>query len=366
MRKETNHWLPLVLLYGLCIPHTILSAAEPVKTGKDRNTLLYIRTDPPGAKVFVNGKEMGTSNDLFPVKPGKGTILVELEGRKSDERQVIIRANAITRLELSLEPRPESQEPRFIGHFPQGTVELVGITDFPPTEQSRWWKPNGSRVDLNPFLPQPTGTSYPLDKAFLLHFNNLPGDTSARVWKIKPSANWNATGVLDPQGNKLRNHSMLCAKLGTDAAADLRVGIDTGTWETVAVQKIDQLGASTFSRDGHQATLKLLQPETFGLVLEDSTRIPYSCNDSYGQWKKRLLAVTSDGNEHVAWLGAIGDKGAAVFWHVSLSSIEELRLQIRPYTWVEFKNISLQPEQETDVKVISSGSSDKTAAQADK
>lgn len=308
MRKETKHWLPLVLLYGLSIPHTFLNAAEPVKTGMDRDTLLYIRTDPPGAKVFVNGKEMGTSNGLFPVQPGKGTILVELEGRKPDQRQVVIRANAITRLELSLEPRPEPQGPRFIGHFLQGTVELVGVSDFPPTEQSRWWKPDGAHIDLEPSLPPPTEAAQSLDKAFLLHFNDLPADTSARVWKIEPSANWNATGVLDTQGNKLRDHSMLCAKLGMAAAANLRVGIDTGTWETVAVQKIDQLGASTFSRDGQQVTLELHLPEAFGLVLEDSTRISYTCNDSYGQWKKRLLAVTSDGSEHKAWMGAMGNK----------------------------------------------------------
>ena len=36
-----------------------------------------------------------------------------------------------------------------IGHFPQGTVELVGITNYPPTNQS-WWAPDGSPVDVGP------------------------------------------------------------------------------------------------------------------------------------------------------------------------------------------------------------------------
>lgn len=36
-----------------------------------------------------------------------------------------------------------------------------------------------------------------------------------------------------------------------------------------------------------------------------------------------------------------------------LSSIKEFRLQVRPYDWVEFKNVSLQSGQKTDVKVVS-------------
>ena len=79
------------------------------KTGEKRDTLLYVRTVPPGAKVLLNGKELGTSNGLFPVEPGTGTILVELEGREPGERQVIIRANGITRVELKLKPQAKAE-----------------------------------------------------------------------------------------------------------------------------------------------------------------------------------------------------------------------------------------------------------------
>jgi hypothetical protein len=83
-------------------------AAEAIKTGKKRDTLLYVHTDPPGATVFLNGKELGTTNGLFPVEPGNGTILLELDGHQAGQRPVILRANGITRVELNLAPKAEA------------------------------------------------------------------------------------------------------------------------------------------------------------------------------------------------------------------------------------------------------------------
>jgi len=79
--------------------------AEPQKTGKKRTTLLDVRTDPPGATVYLNGKELGTTNGLFPVEPGSGTILLELEGHQAYQRQVMVRANGTTRVNLKLAPQ---------------------------------------------------------------------------------------------------------------------------------------------------------------------------------------------------------------------------------------------------------------------
>ena len=38
----------------------------------------------------------------------------------------------------------------------------------------------------------------------------------------------------------------------------------------------------------------------------------------------------------------------------------------RSYSWVEFKNIAMQPEQETDVEVISAGDSEESENEAAK
>ena len=128
MLRKTSRLLAVVLLCGIGQAVEFLRADEPVKTGEKRDTLLYVRTDPPGAKVFLNGKELGISNGLFPVEPGTGTILVELEGRKPGERPVIIRANGITRVDLKLKPQAKADDAHFIGRPPQGTVQPVSNT----------------------------------------------------------------------------------------------------------------------------------------------------------------------------------------------------------------------------------------------
>jgi hypothetical protein len=125
MLRNLNRLLLFVLLCGIAPVAltadepvkggpTISDAArsaevEPTKTGKTRDTLLYVRTDPPGATVFLNGKELGKTNGLFPVEPGNGTVLLELAGHEAGRRPVIIRANGITRVELKLAPQVEAK-----------------------------------------------------------------------------------------------------------------------------------------------------------------------------------------------------------------------------------------------------------------
>lgn len=95
--------LTVFFLSALC-----QAADPPVETGEERDTLLYVKTDPPGAKVFLDGKELGTSNNTFPVDAGVGAIRVELDGYKPGTKQVTIRSNRITRLELELKPKAET------------------------------------------------------------------------------------------------------------------------------------------------------------------------------------------------------------------------------------------------------------------
>ena len=92
-----------LVLGGLC------QAADPApETGEKRDTLLYVRTVPTGAKVLLDGKELGTSDGVFHVEPGVGTVVVELEGHKAGKKQVTIRADGVTRVALELKPEAKN------------------------------------------------------------------------------------------------------------------------------------------------------------------------------------------------------------------------------------------------------------------
>jgi hypothetical protein len=429
MLQKTIRLLLLALLCGVGQTRVSIGADEPVKTGEKRDTLLYVRTDPPGAKVLLNGKELGTSNGLFRVEPGTGTILVELEGRRPDERQVIIRANGVTRVELELRPQTkavadtvDTYGARFVARLPQGTVELVGVTKYPLTRQSRWWRPDGSAAALGPFRTlQKTRSlagAYSDEEAsefmFLVRVDDLPAEASpdpvggvdssttprsgvgTRNWlpgsgqqesnpccdPIAGFREWEATSVYDavdahgaptedndrssrlaaagqPDAYRItapRRYKLFSGLLGGYAqTTDLRIGVSMGAWETVISRKPDSDGTSTFSRNGQEWTVTFHKAtQSYEPNAEASTQVILSSLYTYGLWTKRLVAVTSDGSEHATSIGHNlgGDNGKAVFRGLPLSSIKEFRLQVRPYHWVEFQNVSLRSGRKTDVKVV--------------
>jgi hypothetical protein len=151
---------------------------------------------------------------------------------------------------------------------------------------------------------------------------------------------------------------------GSARTTDLRVGVSMGAWETVVSRKPDSAGTSSFTRDGREWTVTFRKATTLHKAAAgDATQVTITSSSyTYGQWKKRLVAVTSDGSERTTSIGNMsgGDHGVAFFHNLPLSSIKELRLQVRPYCCVEFDNVSLQPGLKTHVKVVSSDDSGNT------
>ena len=274
--------------------------------------------------------------------------------------------------------------PPFIGRLPQGTVELVGITCHPevvgitydpPNKQSRWWQPDGSAAHLD-LIPRQSKNRLELFAnenavAFLVRYENLPADASRPAWGISPwaatlypghwSSGWARDSVLDHYGQTVPNFEIFSVSRGaSDQTADCRVGIAKGAWETVITQSAQNGGRRTFSRDGEQWTVIFRKATA---VASGGAQVKLAYTVPYGRWNMQLVAAASDGSEHTSSTtdgfsgggclsGSIYRGYAteiAVFQDLPLSSIKELRLQVRPYDWVEFKNVSLQSGQKTDV-----------------
>ena len=262
----------------------------------------------------------------------------------------------------------------FRAQMPQGTVELVGVTKYPPTNQSQWWKPDGSAAQLGPFLGQPTQWSTPAEKtrSFLLRFQNVPGNSRDTRCAVEPCTGswWGSTGVLDAHGQTLSGYKIFSAEVGHPArTATLRVGEGRLAWETVATQNVDGAGTSTFSRDGQPWNVTFVKAESAGEA-NDSTSVSLKTTEPNDKGSRRLVAVANDGSEHVAEIGYENETGTAVFPRLPLSSVKEFRYQVRLYRGVEFKNVSLEPGQKTEVQVVSpfvtapSGTGERTEGKA--
>jgi len=235
--------------------------------------------------------------------------------------------------------------PLAIDRLPQGTVELLGITNYPPTNESRWWKPDGSAVNLGPFRAQPTSWSLkpnaqPL--AFLVREEHTPAGVEFPVWKTQPSGESGRTAVLDVHGNVVPNLMLYCAELGPSAkTADFSMGIGIGAWVTVVTQPADRGGTSSFSRDGQPGTVTLEKAAPGRHP--DITQVRLTTTKGPDDWNDRLVAVTSDGRELRPGYDSTGLDRNAIFDTLPLTSIKEFRYQVRRCRWVVFKNIALQP-----------------------
>ena len=100
--------LSLALL-GLLVPRL---EAQEAKTLHTAQTMLFVRTVPPGAKVLSDGQLLGESDDVFPIEPGTHRIALELNGYEPKEEKVAVRRGEVTRLTLELKKRTAVIAPR--------------------------------------------------------------------------------------------------------------------------------------------------------------------------------------------------------------------------------------------------------------
>ncbi len=86
-----------------------LAGVVVVLAGGPKNppTELYVRTDPPGARISVDGEAMGTSPALIEVEPGVYEIVVKLAGHDPEREKVAVPATEITRVIFELKKRAE-------------------------------------------------------------------------------------------------------------------------------------------------------------------------------------------------------------------------------------------------------------------
>ena len=126
---------------------------------------------------------------------------------------------------------PVADGPPFIAHLPQGTVELVGVTDdYRPTKRSRWWRPDGSAAPIGPFRAlQKYHKLRILEdekvRTFLVRFENLPADAS-----IDPVGGINFSTA--PQGPvSLRGTPNFVAGEGTSARNPAQFSTGAPSWD---------------------------------------------------------------------------------------------------------------------------------------
>lgn len=228
------------------------------------------------------------------------------------------------------------------------------------------WRADGlllAKPAQNSDFPRPVGIwgQYPLVD-FEVAYAGLPkeGNTIVKaLGKIDPSFWLNGDDARDWTGPQ----SLTTAFLPEATSAGLRVGVANGPWTTVASCKIDipeepAIVANENDRVGRPSTgIRLTLNDAQGmakLTYLESDRTDTLLDKPLSGAVARYVVVLRTGEIRPLQFGSLGRNGLEVFYiparhgedtegynSLIAGQVKEIRLQTRPYEYIEFHNISL-------------------------
>ena len=288
--------------------------------------------------------------------------------------QLVIRKSGLVELQQSIDEanqrkagaKPSSfhdlRHAPFQARIEHGWVELVAIGD-QPWSNTACWLPNGA-ISPRPFPIEHAGTMDGWAKgmemkkiAFRIH-NTATNGISYAVFRVNEES-----GVL-PQGSGMQPAGPRSAEAGfiqiiacptNTWTLNVSLGIANGPWEVAT--------KLTRNENNFKGTAGTDQPNGDhwggGYSAVDATNGTMIVNCVYSKkddWQTRMVAINRDGKitvvpENSPTIGPRQAGGALLISSNELARITEFQVQRRPYQWVEFRNVSLQPGHNTTVRV---------------
>jgi beta-lactamase regulating signal transducer with metallopeptidase domain len=224
-------------------------------------------------------------------------------------------------------------------------VELLGVCEH-PSEGKQWWHPDGSPLEQAPY--HTIGTMLTTDKdlkafEFAFRFN---GPIDAEVFILPGQAM--ATSItfvpFNKDGKSIHTLRAIAGDFLKEVnVTDLRLGVPSGDWKTLVSHRTDAKKASyEFGKKRVEFHDLYKEEETTALVLIHTFFEPTA----------RVIAIGTDGNEHLAKFGYVGVPGMVTptyEFSIPLSRIKEFQFQTRPFEWIIFRNVSLQAIKQPDL-----------------
>ncbi len=272
---------------------------------------------------------------------------------------------------LSFAPRSTGQEEpeRFAATLPNGVkVELIGVSFHSASHKGpqTWWKPDGSDLEQEPYRNPGRGTtSVEHTRQFAVRID-CDGDYSCATLNSKGLTRIQPVTPYDANNQSIPALRAFVHKFDRNQAADtIRIGISTTPWRKVeqwtddAWQKHDP---DNIVFGESKNPLILTWPRQKGrAVILDMVR----SDVGEVQARRMLLYDRDDGiredSPRIHGTGPGLVKEQYWFWGIKLEDIWTIEYQIRPYEWVEFRNVSLEPGRKTNVEIAVLAAKDKLA-----
>ena len=248
------------------------------------------------------------------------------------------------------------QGPPFVAHVAGGEIELLGLSHHPSTNQL-WWRADGTpwtnAVFKNPTLHY--GDTKGQRFEFVLQRRGLPTDVTLE-YGFEPGALEVSSGDQPlRQGKALPNHNLVTVLL-PESAEDLtiRLGVAAGGWKKMAARTPQAGGGGSFALGDKTCHALFLDPVESG----GGARVAVSYNKVPG-WTVRVTAMDTGGQLHESFPYGQSENDVATaegrFTGLPLSRVKEFRFEARPFTYVEFRNVSLELGRPTKVEITDAG-----------
>ncbi|MCU0787796.1 MAG: hypothetical protein MUC91_06335 [Verrucomicrobia bacterium] len=353
--QRDNQAVPLLGGTSLWRPDSTLMASAPGANGAYRRWEVSVLDDSGTnvtCKLSVQREASDRPFQITKVNRSPGAVPAQMSFGPVIERVVNGEGNA---------------RAPFIARLPVGSVELVALSHYPSTNEP-WWRPDGTPAGKGLFMTEASGNSTDAFRMFALvvRLLDMPTNASAPTWKLEPRNTW-AEGKAFPVGGGAGGKlAMISAKQPRSATtANVRIGIASGAWETIA--KAQARAIPPLPQPSAHGEVAFLTPS----AKDDSLRL--TATHTIKDMELRLVAVEADGTEHVGsdvdqMLSDTMGNTTVTFAGLSLNGAiqrhVEFRFQVRPYRWVEFRNVSLEPGRTTRVEVIPASAGAKPEAKS--
>jgi tRNA A-37 threonylcarbamoyl transferase component Bud32 len=244
----------------------------------------------------------------------------------------------------------------FIAKYPGGTIELVAVAPFPSTNQP-CWRPDGSPATER--FPETGGNFWAAGKKLRQLVIRVQGrDRSPAILKADDASK------VGPSGSSTRytpgvaeTVQYLCVE-PDQKTLNCKIGVADGDWETLSTLKPS---TNAILADG---AVQKSAAESFGdwetgvdcIVARDGSMTVSFQHSVKDAWETRLVTVRADGSTQKLSGGARRtmsglSRGMTTFNAHEAAQVTAFQFQRRPYFWVEFRNISLEPDFRTVVEI---------------
>ncbi len=262
------------------------------------------------------------------------------------------------------------EEPeKFAATLPNGAkVELIGVSFHDDSHEGpqAWWKPDGSDLEQEPYRrPGRQTTAVQYTRQFAIRID-CDGDYSSAtldsrgLTRIQPKTPYDANNQSIPA---LR--SFVHTFEQNRATDTIRIGVSTAPWRTVeqwtdnAWQKHDPDNI-VFGESKHPLILAWPRQKGRAVILE-------MVRADVGEVQARRMLLhdrndrTREDSPRIHGRGPGLVKEQYWFWGIKLEDVWAFEFQERPYEWVEFRNVSLQPGRKANVEIAVLAAKDELA-----